>query len=49
MKPRTARRKGKPTTMTTDAPKVVIVGAGVAGLAAARRFVRVGFRVVLID
>lgn len=33
----------------SDAPKIVIVGAGVAGLAAARRFCRAGFRVALVD
>jgi copper homeostasis protein CutC/predicted NAD/FAD-dependent oxidoreductase len=35
--------------MSTDAPRIVIVGAGVAGLAAARRVCRAGFRAVLID
>lgn len=33
----------------SESPKVVVVGAGIAGLAAVRRFLRVAFRVVLID
>src|SRR5262249_57412577 len=42
-------RRGRRRVAAQDAPRVIVVGAGFAGLAAVAELVRAGMRVMLID